>query len=134
MSRESAYGISIPAEPARVREAREFADAAAAAFGFDEWSRYEIKLAASEAVTNAIQHGAQSPAERIKFSVVEEERTLTFHVIDGGRFAQRVQDDDDPLREHGRGISFLARFMDEVCIGSDATGTVVTFSKQLRNG
>lgn len=133
MSRETAYGISIPAEPARVRDARDFADAAAAAFGFDEWSRFQIKLAASEAVTNAIQHGAGSPAERIKFSVIEEQRTLTFHVIDGGRLAPRVED-DDPLREHGRGISFLARFMDEVCIGSDASGTVVTFSKQLRNG
>jgi serine/threonine-protein kinase RsbW len=128
----SAYGISIPAEPERIRDAREFADAAAAAFGFDEDARYEIRLAASEAVTNAIQHGSSSPDDTIKFSVLEEGRVLHFHVVDHGRFAPMVES-DEPLPVRGRGLSFLAHLMDEVCIGTADPGTVVRFSKRLHD-
>jgi anti-sigma regulatory factor (Ser/Thr protein kinase) len=126
----SAYGISIPAEPERIRDAREFADAAAAAFGFDAEARYEIRLAASEAVTNAIQHGSRSPDDTIKFSVVEEGRVLHFSVVDHGRFVPMVGS-DDPLPMRGRGLSFLAHLMDEVCIGTAEPGTIVRFSKRL---
>jgi serine/threonine-protein kinase RsbW len=132
----SAYGITLPAEPERIREAREFADAAAAAFGFDDDARYEIRLAASEAVTNAIQHGSHSPDDTIKFSVVEEERVLHFHVADhGGQagpggFTPMVAT-DEPLPERGRGLSFLAHLMDEVCIRRAEPGTIVRFSKRL---
>ena len=132
----SKYGITLPAEPKRIREAREFADAAAAAFGFDQDARYEIRLAASEAVTNAIQHGARSPDDTIKFGVTEEERVLHFHVVDpGGRagpggFTPTVAP-DDPLPERGRGLSFLAHLMDEVCIRRAEPGTIVRFSKRL---
>jgi serine/threonine-protein kinase RsbW len=130
MGLQSAYGISIPAEPERIRDAREFADAAAAAFGFGQDARYEIRLAASEAVTNAIQHGSSSPDDTIKFSVVEEGRVLHFHVVDHGRFMPRIQS-DDPLPLRGRGLGFLAHLMDEVCIGKAEPGTIVRFSKRL---
>ena len=130
------YGITLPAEPERIREAREFADAAAAAFGFGEDARHEIRLAASEAVTNAIQHGSHSPDDTIKFSVIEEERILHFHVADHGGpvrpggFTPMVAT-DEPLPERGRGLSFLAHLMDEVCIRRAAPGTIVRFSKRL---
>ena len=130
MECRSPYGISLPAEPDRIHEAREFADAAAAAFGFDENTRYAIRLAASEAVTNAIQHGARSPGDTIKFSVLEEGSVLHFHVCDGGRF-RPWRESAEPLPARGRGLSFLAQLMDEVCIGTDRPGTVVRFSKRL---
>jgi anti-sigma regulatory factor (Ser/Thr protein kinase) len=130
MAASSAYGISLPAEPERVHEAREFADAAAAAFGFDEDARYAIRLAASEAVTNAIQHGSRSPDDTIKFSVEEGDGMLRFHVVDHGSFVPWTET-TDPLPERGRGLSFLAQLMDEVCIGSRRPGTVVRFSKRL---
>jgi anti-sigma regulatory factor (Ser/Thr protein kinase) len=126
----SAYGITLPAEPERIREAREFADAAAAAFGFDDDARYEIRLAASEAVTNAIEHGSHSPDDTIKFSVVEEDRVLHFHVADPGSFVPMFTT-DEPLPERGRGLSFLAHLMDEVCISRGEPGTIVRFSKRL---
>jgi anti-sigma regulatory factor (Ser/Thr protein kinase) len=130
MSSLSAYGITLHAEPERVKEARAFADAAAAAFGFDEAARYEIRLAASEAVTNAIQHGSQSAHDTIKFSVIEDERMLHFHVADPGSFVPMFAS-DEPLPERGRGLSFLAHLMDEVCIRQGEPGTIVRFSKRL---
>ena len=42
------------------RDARDFAERAASEFGLEEDERYQVKLAMSEAVTNAIQH-AQTP-------------------------------------------------------------------------
>jgi anti-sigma regulatory factor (Ser/Thr protein kinase) len=126
----SAYGITLPAVPERIREAREFADAAAAAFGFDEDARYEIRLAASEAVTNAIQHGSHSPDDTIKFSVIEDDRVLHFNVADPGSFVPMLAT-DEPLPERGRGLSFLAHLMDEVCIRHGEPGTIVQFSKRL---
>jgi anti-sigma regulatory factor (Ser/Thr protein kinase) len=51
----------FPAASQHVREARDFVDEAAAAAGFDEDARFDIKLAATEAVANAILHGSRSP-------------------------------------------------------------------------
>jgi anti-sigma regulatory factor (Ser/Thr protein kinase) len=130
MDSPTAYGISLTAEPERVRDAREFADAAAAAFGFDDDARFDIRLAASEAVTNAIQHGSSSPDDSIKLSVVEEGRVLHFHVVDGGDFLPRI-DSGAHFPDRGRGLTFLAHLMDEVCIGTAQPGTIVRFSKRL---
>ncbi len=48
---------SISADVTRLKEARDFAERAAAEFGLTEDGRYQVKLAMSEAVTNAIMHG-----------------------------------------------------------------------------
>jgi anti-sigma regulatory factor (Ser/Thr protein kinase) len=123
-------GIALPAEPRFVREAREFVDHAAAACGFEEPARFDIRLAASEAVTNAIVHGGRSSSRTIRISAVEEGGMLTFSVADSGTFVARV-DAEDPLSERGRGLACMARVMDEVCIASGEDGTLVRFSKRL---
>ena len=45
--------LRLPADPSQLAVAREFADDAAARFGFDEVDRYQFKLAVSEAVARA---------------------------------------------------------------------------------
>jgi len=55
---------------------------------------------------------------------------LTFSVADSGTFVVHV-DAEDPLAESGRGLAFMARVMDEVCIASGDDGTLVRFSKRL---
>lgn len=123
-------GIALPAEPRFVHEAREFVDHAAAACGFEESARFDIRLAASEAVTNAIVHGGRSSSRTIRISAVEEDGMLTFSVADSGTFVVRVNA-EDPLSERGRGLACMARVMDEVCIASGEDGTLVRFSKRL---
>ena len=123
-------GIALPAEPRVVREARQFADLAAAARGFQEAARFDIQLATSEAVSNAIVHGGDANGRTILISAVEEDGMLTFSVADSGTFVARV-DADDPLSERGRGLACMARVMDEVCISSGEDGTLVRFSKRL---
>ena len=81
---------SIQADLNRLKEARDFADEAAAAFGFSPDARYDVRLAVSEAVTNAIQHGSRSPEDPVRIVAAEESGALVFEVLDTGSFVPRV--------------------------------------------
>jgi anti-sigma regulatory factor (Ser/Thr protein kinase) len=120
---------SINADVGRLREAREFAECAAAEFGLPSDARYEVKLAMSEAVTNAIVHGSTSPADEIRISAVEEADALVFEVVDSGRFRPRVQRRSE-LRESGRGLDFMRTLMDEVEVQPGSNGTLLRFAKR----
>jgi anti-sigma regulatory factor (Ser/Thr protein kinase) len=120
----------LPADLARVKEARDFADRAALDFGFDLDERYQLKLSMSEAVTNAIQHGSSSEADRIWLAAVAEGDALAFYVRDTGRFVPRVTRGAE-LPESGRGLEFMRRLMDEVDLRPGSDGTEVRFAKRL---
>jgi anti-sigma regulatory factor (Ser/Thr protein kinase) len=121
---------SIQADLSRLREARDFAEQAASAFGFDAEACYQLKLAMSEAVTNAIQHGSDSPDDPILLSAYEEAGALVFAVRDTGRFVPRVVRRSS-LPESGRGLDFMRRLMDEVQLESGAGGTLLRFAKRM---
>ena len=120
---------SISADVGRVKEARDFADHAAADFGFDEEIRYQVKLAMSEAVTNAIQHGSASSDDEIRILALEESGALVFEVVDTGRFRPRVRRRGE-LPESGRGLDFMRRLMDEVDLRPSVRGTLLRFVKR----
>jgi serine/threonine-protein kinase RsbW len=120
---------AMSADLSLLREARRFAEDAAAAFGLDEQARYQVKLAMSEAVTNAIQHGSSSPHDRITLTAIEEAGALTFYVADTGRFVPRVAPRGD-LPECGRGLEFMRILMDEVDVRPGPAGTVLRFAKR----
>ena len=121
---------AINADLARLQEAREFADEAAVAFGLANGDRYQVKLAMSEAVTNAIQHGSTSEQDPIQIEAVEEAGALVFYVRDTGRFVPRIAPRGD-LPESGRGLEFMGLVMDEVEVRPEADGTVLRFAKRL---
>jgi serine/threonine-protein kinase RsbW len=126
----SASRIEFPASPERLGEARDFVDEVAASFDFDQDARYDIKLAATEAVSNAIRHGSRSRHDTVQLTAVERDGALTFCVADHGTFLPNLEN-GDPLPEQGRGLAFIAHLMDEVCIRTGPRGTVVRFSKRL---
>ncbi len=119
---------SISADVARLKEARDFAERCAADFGLGADDRYQVKLAISEAVTNAIQHGSSSPTDPIRISVAEESGALVFEVTDTGRFRPRVR--RGILPESGRGLEFMRLMMDEVDLRPSLQGTLLRFSKR----
>ena len=121
---------AIPADLARLKEARDFADRAAAEFGFDTDVRYQIKLAVCEAVTNAIQHGSASAEDPIRIFVAAESGTLVFEVLDTGRFVPRVTR-QGAIPESGRGLEFMRLMMDEVDVRPGLDGTQVRLVKRL---
>jgi serine/threonine-protein kinase RsbW len=130
MGPSSASKLEFPAQADHLQEARRFVDEIAAAFGFDEDARYDLKLAATEAVSNAIRHGARSPRDTVRLCAIEGDGVLTFTVADHGSFLPN-RENGDPLPEQGRGLAFIAHLMDQVCIRTGEHGTVVRFSKRL---
>jgi anti-sigma regulatory factor (Ser/Thr protein kinase) len=122
---------SIRADLGRLKEARDFADDAAADFGFDVDARYQVKLALSEAVANAIRHGSNSPDDPVRILATSEAGALVFEVVDTGRFVPRVRRRGD-IPESGRGLEFVRLMMDEVDLRTGAEGTLLRMTKRLR--
>ena len=120
---------SMQADLGLLKEARDFAERAAADFGFDGNACYDVKLAMSEAVTNAIQHGSSSPSDPIKIAVLAEGQALVFEVLDTGRFRPRVRRRGE-LSESGRGLEFVRLVMDDVDLRPGAKGTLMRFIKR----
>jgi anti-sigma regulatory factor (Ser/Thr protein kinase) len=121
---------SISADLGRLKEARDFAERAAAEFGLSEDACYEVKLALSEAVSNAIQHGSRSDDAPIRIFVSGEAGALVIEVIDTGRFVPRVTRHGD-MPESGRGLEFMRLMMDEVDLQPGSDGTRLRLVKRL---
>jgi len=121
---------SMQADLGLLKGARDFAERAAADFGLDGSACYDVKLAMSEAVTNAIQHGSASPKDPIRIVVVAEGPALVFEVLDTGRFVPRVTRRGGELSESGRGLEFMRVLMDEVHLKPGDDGTLMRFAKR----
>jgi anti-sigma regulatory factor (Ser/Thr protein kinase) len=113
-----------------VKGARDFAEQAAEAFGLDRGARYQVRLAMSEAVTNAIRHGSSSPEDPIRIWAAAEDGALVFEVLDTGSFRHRGVRRGDPLPDGGRGLEFLRILMDEVDVRAGSEGTLLRFAKR----
>lgn len=122
--------LQLTAELSRLPEARNWADDAAQAFGFDEMVRYQIKMAVSEGVANAVEHGSASPNDQIHLRAAGEGDSLAFYIRDSGKFIPRISPRGE-LPERGRGLAFLGQLMDEVDIKPSTTGTELRFCKRL---
>jgi anti-sigma regulatory factor (Ser/Thr protein kinase) len=125
------WTVRLRATPTSVRAARNMAEDAAVAFGLRDQDSYDFKLAASEAVANAIEHGQPCTDGCIGMRVHEERPgCLTLCVCDCGQFlGPRIDPDDVPDR--GRGIAVISVLMDEVELLPQSDGTVVRMRKLL---
>jgi len=122
---------SIRADLARLKEARDFAERAAMEFGLPSDACYQVKLAMSEAVTNAIQHGSSSPDDPVRILITEEPGALAFEVVDTGRFVPRVSRRGD-MPESGRGLEFMRLLMDTVELYPGDSGTRLRLVKRIQ--
>jgi anti-sigma regulatory factor (Ser/Thr protein kinase) len=122
--------LTLPAELSRLPDARNWADTAAEALGFDEMVRYQIKMAVSEGVANAVEHGSSSSHDEIHLRVAAEGDLLAFYIRDSGKFIPRISPRGD-MPERGRGLAFLGQLMDEVDIKPSSSGTELRFCKRL---
>lgn len=122
---------SIQADLNRLKEARDFGERVAEEFGLPPEARYQVKLALSEAVTNAIQHGSSSADSPIRIYVSGEAGALVIEVVDTGRFVPRVTRRGD-MPEFGRGLEFMRLMMDEVDLQPGLDGTRLRLVKRLQ--
>jgi anti-sigma B factor antagonist len=107
--------LHVRPRAAELGRVRGFAAAAAFRFGLDPRERHDFMVAASEAVTNAIEHGRPCRDDTLLVWVSEQEGTLTFGVRDGGEFHLDPLP-EDPLPEGGRGLRVMSRLVDDVAV------------------
>ena len=119
--------LRLPADPSQLAVARQFAEEAAGRFGLDETESYQFKLAVSEAVANAIEHGCPYPDGTVGLELFEEADSLTIEVTDCGVFTTKMAE-QGTLLERGRGLAFMTVFVDELDIlrGEDHTAVRLT--------
>ncbi len=97
-------------------------------FSSDEVS--DIRLAAGEALSNAVEHGATHRSSGFSVSCLFRNDELTIEIRDNGEGFTQMPSDDMPLeqRNRGFGIFLMRRLMDGVHF--DRNGTLVRLTRR----
>lgn len=99
----------------------------------------DIKMAVSEAVTNAIIHGYENKAGKIKIRCQIKGDTISVEIRDDGVGILDIEKAKEPLyttkpewERSGMGFTFMETFMDHLTVESAVgKGTVVVMDKRI---
>jgi serine/threonine-protein kinase RsbW len=127
--------LSIPSDPAFERVVRASAAELGETFGFDPERIEDLKLAVSEAVNNAIDHGSKRQSHlpvEVSFQVNGDH--LEVRVTDRGGGVERIdwsrrvveEDNLDAGMLRGFGMYLISSLVDQCEVSSTAEGTVMT--------
>lgn len=118
----------VPATPAGARTARSIVREAAAEAGLEGEPAWDLTLATTEAVSNAVQHGKAWPNDCILLVTEPSPRGLWVQVCDLGTFDGAVG--PAPLdATSGRGMQIIAALVDRLEVRSRDGRTLVRFEK-----
>jgi anti-sigma regulatory factor (Ser/Thr protein kinase) len=129
-AQEFAREIWLQPDPSSASVARTFAGEAAQDVGCDRTATEAIRLVITEAVANAVEHGAPCENGLISVSVHVEAGCLTTEILDCGDFRVMPQPANG-LEERGRGLPLMFAVMDNVEIDTVPGRTVVRLTKRL---
>jgi serine/threonine-protein kinase RsbW len=134
---EDQFRLEFSSEPDFISTARLFAGAAARYYGCDEDVVQDVKIAISEACTNAVKaHGTALVAMPVRVIVQPADDRIEFQVVDaGGGFersggnGKRAAAPDDALLESGIGLHIIQSLFPDADVGPNAEGgTTVRFT------
>jgi serine/threonine-protein kinase RsbW len=103
----------------------------------DDGTMYRLLVATTEAVNNAIIHGNKSdPKKQVRVSCQLIGQLLTITVRDSGRgfdpnSLANPLEEENLMKESGRGIFLIRSLIDEVAFRVQRTGTTVTMKIDL---
>ena len=121
----------LAAAPESAAIARAVVREAAGERGLDEPAVWDLMLATSEAVTNAVVHGrACAETGAIRLNIRASASGMFVEVCDCGRFAGRRE----PVSEDsvgGRGIPIMSAVTDDFELVPETGGTRVRFGKRV---
>jgi serine/threonine-protein kinase RsbW len=127
--------ISMPAE---IRRVELFLEEVNKQTRLDDGTFHRLFVSATEAVNNAILHGNKSdPAKKVCVQCLVNKDSVVVSVTDEGRGFDPASvpnplDEQNLLKESGRGIFLIRSMMDRVDFQSTATGTKVEMAINLK--
>ena len=103
--------LALSADEPGLDEARRLIETTGTEYGFDEAAIWDMKLAATEALMNAIEHGAPSEDGMVHLRLAQEHGDILLEVWGGAEGAgMRAPSGSN----RGRGIAIMTALMDEV--------------------
>jgi anti-sigma regulatory factor (Ser/Thr protein kinase) len=121
----------LPSVPASAPEARGLVRELASELRLDGSTTWDLMLATTEAVTNAIEHGRPCDPRGIFVRLEALDGTIGIEVCDcGGCFPAETRS-AKPADQGGRGMPIIAAIMDRLEILPDTGMTRVRFEKRL---
>jgi serine/threonine-protein kinase RsbW len=127
--------VNIPSNPVFERVVRASADEVGQAIGLTPDRIEDLKLAVSEAVNNAIEHGNRSQATKlVEVIFLLDHEKLEVRIRDEGEGADRVDFARRVVEEHnietgmhrGFGMYLINALVDDCEVSSSQQGTVMT--------
>jgi serine/threonine-protein kinase RsbW len=129
MRKAAHIDLKLDGRPTATRELRAAVERVAEECGLDAGERFDIELAATEAVTNALKGTPESQA--VEVIVAGHEDAVEVEVVDQGVFSPiRAALHRGPDAEGGRGIPIILALVDEVEFAQTSRGTRVRMSKR----
>jgi len=121
----------LPSAPASATEARALVRDAASRLRLDGSTTWELMLATTEAIANAIEHGQPCDARGIFLRVEALDGTFEVEVCDCGGCFPAASRSSKPDRQGGRGMPIIAAIMDSLEVLPSHGLTRVRFEKRL---
>jgi anti-sigma regulatory factor (Ser/Thr protein kinase) len=113
--------LELRPDPVELARMREFIRRRAVEHGLDDVDAFHAQLVATEAVTNAMRHGATVDSKPISVTCVWRDDGLSIEVGDRGRFKHREKSEHDATS--GRGLGLIERFTSQFDLETSDTGT-----------
>jgi anti-sigma regulatory factor (Ser/Thr protein kinase) len=120
----------LPAAPSSAPEARAVVRAAASELRLDGSTTWDLMLATTEAVANAIEHGEPCEPRGIRLRLEAADGTIGIEVCDCGCFPTLPRS-NKPDQQGGRGMPIIATIMDKLEVAPSSDVTRVRFEKRL---
>ncbi len=130
------YHADYPSEITNVALARRSVAGFASACGFSESEIADIRLAAGEALSNAVEHGSRTSSAGFTVDCSFDGHEIRIEIQDSGTgfCAPGIQGNviTPDHRGRGFGIFLMRRLMDDVAFGRN--GTIVRLTRRQRRG
>jgi serine/threonine-protein kinase RsbW len=130
VGRDRHLHLTLCEEPAATAEVRLAVDEIAARYALSDEERFDLRLAVTEAVTNALK-GTPRP-HPVDVTLAGNEEVLEIEVADRGVFSPvRAALHRGQEAESGRGVALMLALMDDVEFKRTDAGTRVRLRKRL---
>ena len=121
------HELHLPPDYSALEDARTLVSDTSAELGFDEVAIWDMKVAVTEALANAIEHAPMGEDGLIHLRVSQENGEMQFKISGGGRTTEEPAGSGD---HRGRGMAIMNSLMDEVTLRKDADDTLIKLAKR----